>query len=93
MNRQEQRAARHREEPGRRGPEAGRAAQHVRESRWSRIGRYAAWTAVPFALLGFVLGDGLFLLTAALLVSGAVLLWSLRRGQRPGAGGSTSRWR
>jgi hypothetical protein len=94
MNRQEQRALRAIEKNlADEDPRLAELLSTYGKSRWSRIGRCAAWTAVPFALLGFVLGDGLFLLTAALLVSGAVLLWSLRRGQPPGAGGSTSRWR
>ena len=50
------------------------------ESRRSRIHRYAAWIAVSFALLGFVLGDVMLLLTAGLvLAGGAVLTWAARR--------------
>jgi hypothetical protein len=94
MNRQEQRALRAIEKNL--ADEDPRLAELLRTygtSRWGWIGRYAAWIAVPFALLGSVLGDGLLLLTAALLVSGAVLWWGLRRGHGPGSGGSTRRCR
>jgi hypothetical protein len=90
MNRQEQRALQAIEKSL--ADEDPRLAELLRtygRSRWSWIGRYAAWIAVPFALLGFVLGDGLLLLTAALLVTGAVLGWGLRHGHGPG--GSTRR--
>jgi hypothetical protein len=92
MNRQEQRVLRAIEKSL--ADEDPRLAELLRtygKSRWSWIGRSAGWTAVPFALMGFVLRDGLFLLTAAFLVSGAVLAWGLRRGQTPGPGGSTRR--
>jgi Protein of unknown function (DUF3040) len=92
MNRQEQRALRAIEKCL--ADEDPRLAELLRtygKSRWSWVGRYAAWIAVPFALLGFVLGDGLFLLTAAFLVSGAVLAWGLRRDHGTGSGGSTRR--
>jgi hypothetical protein len=94
MNRQEQRALRAIEKNL--AVEDPRLAELLRtcgKDRWSRIGRCAAWIAVPFALLGFVLGDGVFLLTAALLVSGAVIAWALQRAQEPGSGGSTRRCR
>jgi hypothetical protein len=91
MNRQEQRALRAIEKSL--ADEDPRLAELLRtygKSRWSWVGRYAAWIAIPFALLAFVLGDGLLLLTAALMVSGAVLGWG-RRGY--GSGGSTRRFR
>ncbi|TQM36941.1 DUF3040 domain-containing protein [Pseudonocardia cypriaca] len=92
MNRQEQRALRAIERNL--AVEDPRLAELLRtygKSRWNRVAHYAGWIAVPFTLLGFVLGDGLLLLTAALLVTGAVLGWSLRPDQGPGSGGSTRR--
>jgi hypothetical protein len=92
MNRQEQRALRAIEKSL--ADEDPRLAELLRtygNSRWSWVGRYAAWIAIPFALLAFVLGDGLLLLTAALLVSGVVLGRGRRRGH--GSGGSTRRCR
>ena len=92
MNRQEQRALRAIERNlADEDPRLDELLRTYGKSRWSRVGRHAAWIAVPFAFMGFLLGDGLFVLIAALLVSGAVLAWGLRRGQPPGAGGST-RW-
>lgn len=75
MNRQEQRALREIEknltvdDPG-----LAELLRTYGKSRWARMYRYAGWIAVPLALLGFVLGDALILLTAGLVASGAALL-------------------
>ena len=75
MNRQEQRALRQIEknltieDPG--------LAELLRThgmSRWVRICRRAAWSAVSLALLGIVLGDAVLLVSTGLVASGAVLL-------------------
>jgi hypothetical protein len=92
MNRQEQRALRAIEKNlATEDPGLAELLRTYGKDRWSRIGRYAGWIAVLFASLGFVLGDGMLLLIAALLVSGAVLAWARKHGQGPGSGGSTRR--
>jgi hypothetical protein len=47
-------------------------------SRRSRLHWFAGLLAVPFMLLGFVLGDVILLLTAGLLAIGAVLAWAVQ---------------
>jgi DUF3040 family protein len=75
MNRQEQRALREIEKNlASEDPRLDDLLRTYGKSRWARIHRYAAWIAIPLAVLGFALGDVLLLVTAGLLASGAVLL-------------------
>jgi hypothetical protein len=84
MNRQEQRALRDIEKNlAIEDPKLAELLRASGRNRWSRIHRYALWIAVPFALLGFALGDVTLLVTAGLVVSGAAAIgWAMAAHER-----------